>query len=55
MRFSGYILCVENLIARFCLVFCRRLNCKVLVMSVVHFCDILKNLTPRAEYVQDFS
>lgn len=78
MRFSGYILRVENLVACFCLpismllcsksmqiddrmhrdyeekgrlyrAFCRGKNRKVLIMSAVHFCDILKNLMPRAE------
>lgn len=28
---------------------------KVLIMSAVYFCDILKNLMPRAEWVKDFS
>lgn len=35
--------------------FCRGLNSKVLVMSVIHFCNILKNLMPCAEYAKDFS
>ena len=84
MRFSGYILRVENLVACFCQpismllcsksmqiddrmhrdyeakgrlyrAFCRGQISKVLIMSAVHFCDILKNLTPRAEWAKDFS
>lgn len=40
---------------RLCRSFCRGLNSKALIMSAVHFCDILKNLMPRAEYGKDFS
>gem|GEM_PF-4033580 len=83
MRFSEYILRVENLVACFCLpismllcsksmqiddrmhrdyeakgclyrAFCRGSNSKVLIMSAVYFCDILKNLMARSENAKDF-